>query len=116
MHRNKLNMLEPELGEVLIWKDRTDDDEWDEWVVEYSALERRVDSISWITCYHPIYGLKASILLARKKVEEIKHSLKGQDESVSYGVFFLIPDNDDYVDITEDASTIQVLFQYDNYK
>jgi hypothetical protein len=113
MIRNKRNILEPEIGEVLIWKDRTDDDEW---VVEYSALERRVDSISWITCYHPIYGLKASILLARKKVEEIKYKLNGHDKSVSYGVFFLMPDNDDYVDITDDAATIQVLFQYDNYK
>jgi hypothetical protein len=116
MIRNQQNILEAEIGEVLIWQDRADDDEWVEWVVEYSALERRVDSINWITCYHAIYGLKAAILLARKKVEAIKHSLKGQDESVSYGVFFLIPDNDDYVDITDDAATIQVLFQYDNYK
>jgi hypothetical protein len=114
MVRNEWNVLELEPGEVMVWKDNTDSDDW---VVEYSLFHQSdTNYLHFSTGYYFIDSLKDAVLFARNKVEEIKQKLAnyGYDKPVSHTVFFLIPDSDEYVDITDDASAIQVLFQYDN--
>jgi hypothetical protein len=115
MRRNEWNILEPESSEVMIWKDQADDDEW---VVEYTIWRREIDTIYFTHCWRPIYGLKDAILFARNKIVEIKAVSQhyAYDKPLSYGVFFSIPEENECIDITDDASAIQVLFQYDNYK
>jgi hypothetical protein len=115
MQCDKWGMLEPEAGEILIWKDQSDGDEW---VVEYTSWRRELDAVFLTASCHPIYGLKAAILFARNKIAEIKSVSQhyAYDKPVSYAIFFLTPHDSEYIDITDDASAIQVLFQYDNYK
>jgi hypothetical protein len=116
MVRNELNILEIEPGEVMVWKDDTDSDDW---VVEYSSFHQSdTNDLHFNTGYYFIDNLKAAVIFARNKIEEIKQKLANHeyDKPVFHTAFFLIPDSDEYVDITDDASAIQVLFQYDNYK
>jgi hypothetical protein len=116
MKLNKWEIMEPEAGEALIWKDRNDDD----WIVEYANYE--YDHVTHgpqlITRYSSVYGLKNAIVCTRSAVKDSKHNLEylGYDKPFSSNVYFQVPFENEYIDITSDADAIQVLFQYDNYK